>query len=155
MSPRVLILIGAAVCLLPGCVTNSVTMDEPDGFAAFGVEQDFRAMSPEGVVVRTRSVANEPAQTLSFWAELLERHLTDSGYLMIERAEFSTDDNNGVLFEWLAPVREDDWIFLTAIVVRDDTIAIVEAAGPTDLYQEYRNDIRQSLSSLAVVEQRE
>lgn len=152
MSLRVLTLIGAAVCLLPGCVTNSVTMDAPDGFASFGVDRDFRAMSPEGVVVRTRSVANEPAQTLSFWAELLERHLTDSGYLLIERSEFSTDDNTGVVLEWLAPVREDDWIFLTAIVVRDDTIAIVEAAGPTHLFEEYRNDIHQSLSSLAVAE---
>ena len=52
--------------------------------------------------------------------------------------------------EWLAPVSEDDWIYLTAIGVMDTQIAIVEAAGPTDLYEVYRLDIRESLESLRV-----
>lgn len=139
-----------ASVVLAGCVTPSISMDTPEGFAPFDIEDTFQAMSPEGVVVRARTVENDPPQTLVFWVELLERHMTESGYLLVDRGDFVADGNEGMLLEWLAPVREDDWIFLTAIAVIGERIAIVEAAGPTDLYNEYRSAIRRSLATITL-----
>jgi hypothetical protein len=133
-----------------GCVTPPVAMDTPDGFAAFSDPEQVRAISPEGVIIRARTVPNDPAQSLEFWAEALERQLTESGYLLVADSDFSIESGDGVLLEWLAPVSEDDWIYLTAIAVVDNFIAIVEAAGPAGQYEVYRSAIRESLNSLRI-----
>ena len=143
-----LVLIVLAVLL--GCVSPPITLDTPKGFAEYSDSGAVRMISPEGVVLRVRTVPNDPVQSLEFWSEALERHLTESGYLLIDRTDLTTASGEAVLMEWLAPVSEDDWIYLTAIGVMDTQIAIVEAAGPTDLYEVYRLDIRESLESLRV-----
>ena len=139
-----------ALLTLAGCVTPSVSMESPSGFATFSDTDVVRAISPEGVLVRARSVSNDPPQSMEFWAEALERQLTDSGYQLVERSRLSMDSQDGILLEWLAPVSEDDWIYLTAISVAGEQIAIVEAAGPADQYGAYRDAILQSLGTLRV-----
>jgi len=136
--------------MMVGCVTPPIAMDTPDGFAAFSDTDVVRAISPEGVLVRARIVPNDPAQSLEFWAEVLERQLAESGYLFVRKSDFSMEAGDGALMEWLAPVGEDDWIYLTAISVVDSQIVIVEAAGPTDLYEIYNTAIRESLESLRI-----
>ena len=138
------------VMMMVGCVTPPITMDTPEGFAAFSDTDVVRAISPEGVLVRARTVPNDPAQSLEFWAEALERQLTESGYLLVDKSNFTIHAGEGVLMEWLAPVSEDDWIYLTAISVVDSQITVVEAAGPTDDYDTYRAAIRKSLESLRI-----
>lgn len=140
----------ALLLVVAGCVTPPVSMEAPEGFALYDDQETVRAVSPEGVLVRARSVENEPRQDLEFWAEALERQLTESGYLLIERTTFDGESGPGVLMEWLAPVNEADWIYLTAISVVDARIAIVESAGPADHYQEYRDAIRRSLRTLSL-----
>ncbi len=135
---------------MAGCVTPPIAMDTPEGFAAFSDTDVVRAISPEGVLVRARTVPNDPAQSLEFWAEALERQLTESGYLLVEKSNFTIGAGEGVLMEWLAPVSEDDWIYLTAISVVDSQITVVEAAGPTDDYAIYSAAIRKSLESLRI-----
>jgi hypothetical protein len=125
-------------------------METPSGFAAFDDEDVVRAISPEGVLVRARTVENDPPQTLDFWAEALERQLTESGYLLVDRSSFESGAGPGVLLEWLAPVNADDWMYLTALAVSETSIAIVESAGPSDEYGKYRDAIRESLETLAL-----
>ncbi len=136
--------------MMVGCVTPQIAMDTPEGFAAFSDTDAPRSISPEGVLVRARTVPNDPAQSLDFWAETLERQLAESGYLLVEKSDFMIDTADGVLMEWLAPVGEDDWIYLTAISVEGSQIAVVEAAGPADHYETYRAAIRRSLESLRI-----
>jgi hypothetical protein len=133
-----------------GCVTPPIAMDTPEGFAAFSDTEVVRSISPEGVLIRARTVPNDPAQSLEFWAEALERQLTESGYLLVEKSDFVISSGDGVLMEWLAPVSEDDWIYLTAISVADDQIIVVEAAGPADHYETYSAAIHESLESLRI-----
>jgi hypothetical protein len=125
-------------------------MDTPEGFAAFADTGAVRVISPEGVVMRVRTVANEPEQSLGFWSEALELQLTESGYLLVDKAEMTMGTEDGVLMEWLAPVGEEDWIYVTGISVVDTLIAVVEAAGPVDQFAEYRQEIRRALESLRV-----
>ena len=148
---RVLALLAIVLGMVTvSCVTPPIAMETPEGFAVFSHPREVRAISPEGVVVRSRTVSNDPPQSIGFWAEALERQLTESGYLLVEKSDFSIETGDGVLLEWLAPVSEDDWIYLTAIAVVDNQIAIVEAAGPTDQYELHRSAIRNSLKSLRI-----
>jgi len=135
--------------LLAGCVTTA-TMDTPSGFARYVGSADYRLISPEGIVFRARVEANKPRQSLAFWAEALSNHLSDSGYALLDDSNFDTTIGDGRWFEWLAPVGAEDWIYLTAIVVTDSNIVVVESAGPNDRYREYRGAILDEINSIAL-----
>lgn len=138
----------AVSALLAGCVT-APTVATPEGFASYPEADAPLAVSPEGVGFRVRTVANEPPQELAFWAEALSRHMVDSGYLPYARESFSSPAGTGVAFEWMAPVGADDWVYLTAIVVTDETILIAEAAGPASIYEQHREAVRAALETIA------
>ena len=123
MASRTAILrCAAALCALlaiAACVTPPTpVLERPAGFAPFEVAREYRAMSPEGVAVRVRLVKNEPAQSLAFWGEALKRHLLESGYAPLREGSFDAPAGKGLLFEWVAPVGGENWIYLTGIVVR-------------------------------------
>jgi hypothetical protein len=122
-------------------------MERPAGFALFEGEP-YRAVSPEGVALGVRVVPNEPEQDLGFWAEALKVHLAASGYRLLDEEKFSARVGDGVLYEWVAPLGGEDWVYLTAVAVAGRDIALVEAAGPFGYYKEHRAAVLASLASL-------
>jgi len=146
-----LIVLLAASSLLAGCVTGA-TVATPQGFASYSDAERPTAVSPEGVGFRLRTVANDPPQDLAFWSEAISRHMVDSGYLPYARESFSSPAGAGEAFEWMAPVGEDDWNYLTAIVVTGKEIFIAEAAGPASIYADHRAAVRAALETIAVGE---
>ena len=136
--------------VLAGCVTSQPVLDTPRGFAAYDTQSTWKAVSPEGVVVRVRLVENEPPQSLQFWAEALKVQLEKSGYTLTGEESLETKSGDAVLLEWAAPVGEDDWIYLTALTVVVEGIAICEAAGEFELYRSHRQAILDSLSTLVI-----
>ncbi len=147
---RTLALFYLAAVVLGGCVTARAALEPPAGFAAFDGERIWRALSPEGVAVSVRLVDNDPRQTLTFWAQALKTQLEKSGYTLTAEETLDTRSGKGILFEWAAPVGEDDWIYLTALSVVGERIAIAEAAGEYSLYQKHRPAIVESLRTLQI-----
>ena len=149
-TPHVaLIVLLAASSLLAGCVTGA-TVATPQGFASFTDAELSAAMSPEGVGFRLRTVTNDPPQDLAFWSEAISRHMVDSGYLPYAQGSFSSPAGDGEALEWMAPVGEDDWVYLTAIVVSGEEIYVAEAAGPTSIYSHHREAVLAALETIAV-----
>ena len=140
---------GATVLLaiLSACAT-SPPVTPPVGFAVYDEAEVVRAVSPEGVRFRVHYEPHEPEQSLEFWQEALRRHLERSGYGLLSEATFSAVSGDGVLFEWVAPVGAEDWVYLTAVVPAGDRLIVAEAAGPAELYRERREEIRESLESI-------
>jgi hypothetical protein len=138
------------VLILGSCATPPVVFDAPEGFASYVDEGRQGAISPEGVILSAYRTENEPVQDLAFWTEAVERHLVTSGYLLLYTGDFATSNLDGRYFEWLGPVGQDDWVYLTAFYVEGDAIVIVEAAGPYDIYGRYRDAIRESLQTIAL-----
>ena len=143
--------LGILLCVaaITGCATTA-SMNTPDGFARFEDPEEYRVVTPEGIFLRVRVEQNRPEQSLEFWAEALAHHLSNSGYTLVEQSRFQAAAGSGTWFEWLAPVGQDDWIFLTAIVVAGEQIVVVESAGPYDHYQAYREAVRAELSSIVL-----
>ena len=150
-----------AVCaalLVVGCQTLTVSVERPEGFAEFSNERtdraSYRAVSPEGVVLQVRFVANDPPKDLSFWRETLQHHLQQEGYILLERqgedGAITTPAGDGTILEWVAPVGDADFVYLTALVVSGDSIIVAEAAGEHSIYEEYRDVLLQSLSTITV-----
>jgi len=138
--------------LLAGCATVRPVLEQPKGFAEYREETAYRAVSPEGVVLRVRLVDNQPAQTLEFWAEALKTQLAKSGYSPMGEEVVETRSGKGIILEWVAPVGQEDWIYLTGLCVTDRGIAVAEAAGEYGTYQERRLAIILSLRSLKLEE---
>jgi hypothetical protein len=136
--------------LLAGCATLRPVLEQPKGFAEYRDQSTYRAVSPEGVVVRVRLVANDPPQTLEFWAEALKTQLQKNGYSLVREEAAETRAGKGMLLEWAAPVGQEDWIYLTGIAVIGSRIAIAEAAGSYPSYQKHREALLESLRTLDV-----
>ena len=150
-APRLVMLLLAIVLALASCVT-APKVETPDGFAAYTDAEHPQALSPEGVAFSVRSVANEPEQDLGFWADAMERHMVESGYLQYHADSFTAPAGPGRSFEWIAPVNDEDWIYLTAIVVSGEQILIAEAAGPFELYEHHRAALQRALETMALEE---
>jgi len=135
---------------LASCTTPAVVFDVPEGFARYVEDGRQAAISPEGVLVSAYRTENKPEQSISFWTEAVELQLTQAGYLLLAEGEFATPDGDGHFFEWMAPLGEEDWVYLTAFCVDGGSIGVVEAAGPYDIYNRYRERIRESLRTVTI-----
>ncbi len=143
---RRLILLGAAAVLL-SCAHLSV--EKPAGFAEVETEKLYKAVSPEGMLYRVRTVDNYPVQSLAFWSDALKNHLIKEGYTLLGEGEpFQAGNYEGELFEWALPYGHESYIYLTAILVSEETIAIAEAAAEHTVYSEHRESVQKSLKSI-------
>jgi hypothetical protein len=102
----------------------------PEGFAPFDERREpFRAVSPEGVVYRVRTLENSPPADLAFWREAMKKRMSDAGYVVQKDGEVEASGDKGYLLELAAPLGTRDYAYLVALFVRGDELVIVEAAG--------------------------
>jgi len=131
---------------------------KPEGFAEIkekgsyrtrGSSELYRAVSPEGMILKIRKEKNYPPMELEFWAKTLQNHLIKEGYILIsEQGSFETETNKGMFFEWGLPYGNEDYIYLTALLVFDKEIIIGETAALQSIYKNYRSSIIESLKSI-------
>jgi hypothetical protein len=121
----------------------------PEGFAELKGGKSYRAVSPEGMLYRIRSIKNEPQKDLSFWGEALQNHLNKEGYRSNgEGQSFESGDLEGMYYEWILPSGNESYFYLTAILVTDRTITLAEAAAPHSVFTRYRQTLVASLGSI-------
>ena len=142
----------AAVLALASCAT---LVQKPEGFAEVSPRQvaatQYKAVSPEGMIYRVRTLRNYPVQTLEFWSDALENHLEKEGYRSIsEGRSFQAGESTGMIFEWAMPYGNQSYIYLTAIVVSEKKIAVAEAAAEHTIYYQYREALLESLASITI-----
>ena len=143
------LLIMAAALAFASCGTIKAV--PPEGFA-WNKESSrvFKAVSPEGMKYRIRSVKNYPQKNLEFWETALEAHLQSEGYSPFnEPGTFKANGKDGVYFEWGLSYAGEDHIYLTAVIVKGKKIIIAEAAGEISIYNLYRDSIIKSLSTIS------
>ena len=143
----------ALALALTSCTTLRV--EPPADFAVFrepsSREQVFTAVTPEGMKYRVRAAANYPKQELSFWSDALAAQLEKEGYTRLGEPErFTSNGREGTAFEWGVPYGEENYIFLTAILVDGNEILIAEAAAEASVYERYRGSLLESVKSITV-----
>jgi hypothetical protein len=130
-------------------------VQKPEGFAAVSPWQvgaaQYKAVSPEGMIYRVRTLDNYPVQTLEFWANALENHLVNEGYRAVSDGQsFEAGVNPGMFLEWAMPYGEQSYIYITAIVVSEKKIAVAEATAEHTIYHRYREAVIESLVSITI-----
>jgi hypothetical protein len=142
----------AAVLALASCTS---LVQKPEGFAAVSPGQitatHYKAVSPEGMIYRVRTLDNYPVQTLEFWADALKNHLEKEGYRSVsDGRSFEARETPGMIFEWAMPYGNESYIYITAIVVSEKKIAVAEAAAEHTIYYRYREALIESLASIMI-----
>ena len=134
-----------------GVGSCTAAVQPPAGYATLARcgQGGFRALSPEGLPFRVRGFKNAPAKDLGFWTEALKSHLTKEGYRPNGEARpFQAGSLAGSLLEWVVPYGEESYLYLTALLATGKRIILAEAAGPYELYIQYRSGLEESLASI-------
>jgi hypothetical protein len=150
LASKMVLAASVALVLITSC--SRIKVSKPEGFAEIKERKSYRAVSPEGVLYSVRIARNKPRMDLDFWAKALKNHLVKEGYRILneEGESFKTSRTDGILYEWGVPYGNEDYIYLTAIVVSGKTIAIAEAGGEHTNYRSYRTALLESLKTLAI-----
>jgi hypothetical protein len=93
-------------------------------------ESLIKAVNPDGVVYRVRTVPQETKADLAFWRESLTRKLEAEGYTVVATSDATLAGNPGAAVEAVAPLQGEDYGFLVAFSLVGDEVLIVEGAGP-------------------------
>ena len=140
----------AIVSLIFTVSCSRLSVTPPEGFAELKEDRStYRAVSPEGMLYRIRTVKNKPQKDLKFWSEALENHLAKEGYRMNgDPRPFQNGSWAGLSFEWVLPYGNDSYLYLTALIVSDKTITLAEATAPYSVFIRYRQPLLDSLASI-------
>jgi hypothetical protein len=141
-------LFAAAALLCSALACSSFKATPPKGFAVYEDGDNYRAVSPDGVVFRVRNVDNEPEATLAFWSEALAKRMTDAGYIKLGEQAVSARGVDGKLIELAAPLGNRDYSFAIAVFVDGDDVVLVETAGEVALFASKRDDVLAAISAL-------
>lgn len=139
---------GSACFLLLLCTGCGVDATAPDGFAVYEGRGAFRAVSPEGVVYRVRTVDNKPRADLEFWREALRKRMLDAGYRLLAEDDVRTGNLDGYRLELAAPVGEQDYAYLVAIFVLGDELLVAESAGEVSRFQTVREAVLEAVRTI-------
>lgn len=138
------------LCLVMGCVHTTAGNGKriPAGFAPYTQAGKIKAVSPEGIIYRVRSVDNKPFAELTFWKEALKKRMLDAGYIFLNEAPIEADAQEGYLLELTAPYGQQDYTYLMAVFVRGKKIIIAEAAGEVSDLAARRAAILEAIQNL-------
>ena len=105
----------------------------PAGFAPYRRAARFQAVSPDGVVTRTRSVRHKPQAALAYWQEAVRERMAAAGYTLLEeRAVAAADGTPGALFRLGAANGASDLIYRVTVFVDGGRLVLVESAGSAE-----------------------
>ena len=133
----------------PDWRTRGVRVTTPDGFSAWRKAGRYRAVSPDGALLRVRSVRNKPKATLSFWKDALRERMQRAGYVVHAESDVEVDGVSGSMIELAAPLGTEDWSYVVTVFPRGGKLVLFEAAGEVATLDEHRDAIRATLDSLS------
>jgi hypothetical protein len=129
-------LVAIAAPALAGCGGRDFVPATPAEFAE--IENDYpdgeyRATTPDGVVLGVRSFENKPKASLDFWSRAVERRMRElGGYALLQKTDVVSrlSRARGKSFRFGRDEGREPFFYDIAIFVTDDRIFVVEAGGP-------------------------
>jgi hypothetical protein len=130
---RAAILLLAAFALIAGC-GRPFTAATPQGFLDLGTrypDGEYRATTPDGVVIGIRAYDNDPRGELSFWSRALERRMREAGgYALIDKRDVrSRDGMTGVEMRFGHDEGKEPYLYDVALFASEKKIFVIEAGG--------------------------
>ncbi len=113
---------------------------------------DYRATTPEGVVVAVRVVEDEKRGDLAFWTQALTLQLRDvSGYALLDAVDVrSLDGTPGKLLKFGHDEADKPFAYWVTIFPAQGRLFLVEAGGAKDPFERARPNVEWMLASVRV-----
>ena len=145
LAPLMLLLVAA----FSGC--RNYSLKTPEGFVEYKWERNFKAISADGVRLAARKFANEPKGDLALWSKTVERHLLEQGYRLEKNEAIRTRAGlTGHLFQCSYGFENVDFVYLTAIFLRNRKIYVIESTGPVEKFRRHEKKIHRAVKSLRI-----
>ncbi|MBX3190170.1 MAG: serine/threonine protein kinase [Labilithrix sp.] len=115
-------------------------------------DYDWRATTPEGVVVAVRVVEDETRGDLGFWTQAVTLQLRDiSGYALLESADTtSLDGTKGRLLKFGHDEDDKPYVYWVAIFAAQGRLFFVEAGGARELFERARPNVEWTMKTVRV-----
>jgi hypothetical protein len=151
---RPLLLVGTlGLATLAGCGKPFDIKTAP-GFVALESQHDFdwRATTPEGVVIGVRVVEDEKRGDLGFWTQAMTLQLRDvTGYALLESSDTaSADGTKGKLLKFGHDEGDKPFVYWVALFAAQDRLFVVEAGGARDVFERARPNVEFTMKNLTV-----
>ncbi len=142
------LLIPALFLLLPVGCGPSYSMNEPPSFKRYHESDEYKLITADGMLLKVREVENYPRAQLKYWVDAMRLHLTEQGYLVRSEDCFETERKlEGCTLSFLAPLGAEDWVLNETLFVVDDTIYLVEAAGPAKRFTSVDDELKAAVKT--------
>jgi hypothetical protein len=115
-------------------------------------DYDWRATTPEGVVVGLRVVEDEKRGDLGFWTQAVVLQLREvSGYALLDNVETaSADGTKGRLLKFGHDEDGKPYVYWLAIYPAQSRLFLVEAGGAKDTFERAKPNVEWTLRSVRV-----
>jgi hypothetical protein len=151
---RLLFVIAAGLALASSACGRPFDVKTAPGFVELENQHefDYRATTPEGVVVGVRVVEDEKRGDLAFWTQAVTLQLRDvSGYALLESAEVaSADGTKGRLLKFGHDEDDKPYAYWVAIYPAQSRLFLVEAGGQRELFERARPNVEWTMKSIHV-----
>lgn len=113
---------------------------------------EYRATSPEGVVVAVRVVEDEKRGDLAFWTQAITLQLRDvSGYALLDSVDVeSRDGTKGKLLRFGHDEGDKPFAYWVTIFPAQEKLFLVEAGGAKDAFERAKPSVEWMLKSVRV-----
>lgn len=113
---------------------------------------DYRATTPEGVVVAVRVVEDEKRGDLGFWTQALTLQLRDvSGYALLDVKDVaSRDGTKGKLLKFGHDEDNKPFTYWVTIFLAQDRVFLVEAGGAKEIFERAQPSVEWMLQTVRV-----
>lgn len=140
--------LGTAACGKPFDVKSA------PGFVALENQYDYdwRATTPEGVVVSVKVIEDEQRGDLAFWTQAITLQLRDvSGYALLESADVaSLDGTKGRLLKFGHDEDDKPYAYWIAIFPAQGRLFLVEAGGAKETFERARPNVEWTMKTVRV-----
>jgi hypothetical protein len=151
-TPTSIVLLVAAAAVA-ACGPPPYAMAPPASFKRFEEAREFKWITADGVMLKAREVDNYPEADLAFWVDAMARHMIAQGY--VKKGERCFDAEGGrkaCTLDFLLPHGAEDWVLSETLIVVEDDIVLVEAAGPFERYAPLEPELQKALDTFAARE---
>jgi hypothetical protein len=140
--------LGAVACGKPFDVKTAPGMVALENQREF----DWRATTPEGVVVGVRVVEDEDRGDLAFWTQAVTLQLRDvSGYALLESADVaSLDGTKGRLLKFGHDEDGKPYEYWVTLYLAQGRLFLVETGGAKELFERARPNVEWTMKSVRV-----
>lgn len=134
--------------------TRGVAFDVPAGFIRhYDVEDHTETMSADGLVLKARRHANYKGGDIEFWSKLARRALAENGSVSVSSVDDLRPRGEGeakVLWGSREASGQEPQGYALLIAVSRGHVAVVEAWGAREPFEQQREAIEKSLKSVKI-----